>query len=145
MEDIRWIQRFYNFRKALNQLSAAIDLYRKRGLSDLEKQGLIQSFEYTHELAWNTLKDFLTEQGIVGLIGSRDTLREAFQKQLITKGELWMETVKSRNKTVHSYDEETALDITERIIHEYFDLFLELNQTLYLKLPNDIKERFEGF
>jgi len=142
MEDIRWIQRFYNYKKALTQLQSAVNLHAERGLTDLEKQGLIQSFEYTHELAWNTLKDYLTEQGIVGLIGSRDTIREAFQKQLILDGELWMETIKSRNKTVHSYDEETAIDISQKIIDFYCELFEQLYRTLFLKLPLEQQQNF---
>ena len=61
--DIRWKQRFLNYKKALLQLSNAVELNQQRGLSDLEKQGLIQSFEYCHELAWNVLKDFFEYQG----------------------------------------------------------------------------------
>ena len=61
-ETSRWIQRADSFRKAFSRLKEGVDLARKRELSDLEAQGLIQGFEYTHELAWNTLKDFLQTQ-----------------------------------------------------------------------------------
>ena len=81
--DIRWKQRFDNFGKAFLELREAVDLAAARPLSKLEKQGAIQGFEYTHELAWNVLKDYLEYQGIVGLIGSRDTTRAAFQRGLI--------------------------------------------------------------
>ena len=70
--DIRWQQRFANFRKALSTLTEAVELAAQRPLSRLEQQGLIQGFEFTHELGWNVLKDFLDNQGISGLIGSRD-------------------------------------------------------------------------
>ncbi len=73
-KDIRWKQRFSNYIKALSQLRNAIELKRERALSELEKQGLIQSFEFTYELGWNTLKDYLVWQGIEGIIDSRDTI-----------------------------------------------------------------------
>ena len=73
--EIRWIQRANSFKKAFSRLESAVRLTEQRKLSDLEAQGLIQGFEYTHELAWKTLKDFLESQGIVNLYGSRDTTR----------------------------------------------------------------------
>ena len=78
--DIRWRQRFQSFRKALTQLKAAADLAKQRKLSELEQQGLIQAFEFTHELAWNTLKDFLESRGAANLYGSKDATREAFAR-----------------------------------------------------------------
>ena len=78
-QDIRWKQRLDNYNRALSQLSAAVHLAAKRPLSELEKQGVIQGFEFVHELAWNLLKDFLEYEGIQGLVGSRSTVREAFK------------------------------------------------------------------
>src|SRR5256885_16748890 len=94
--DIRWIQRFNHFNKALSQLSEAAALAKERPLSKLEQQGLIQAFEFTHELAWNTLKDFLESRGTTDLYGSRDATREAFAKGLIDDGEAWMAMIQSR-------------------------------------------------
>jgi nucleotidyltransferase substrate binding protein (TIGR01987 family) len=82
-EDIRWLRRFANYTRALQSLSDAVSLAGERPLSKLEQQGLIQAFEFTHELAWNVLKDYLEQQGIFGLIGSRDASRSAFQNGLI--------------------------------------------------------------
>ena len=65
-QDIRWKQRFSNYRKAFQNLVDAVELAHSRELSNLEQQGLIQSFEFTHELAWNVLKDYLEHQGIAG-------------------------------------------------------------------------------
>ena len=101
-QDIRWIQRFQNYRKALAQLNEALDLSKKRELSPLETQGLIQAFEYTHELAWNTLKDFLESKGVSHLYGSRDTTREAFAAGLLAEGDVWMQMIQSRNQTTHT-------------------------------------------
>ena len=125
-EDIRWKQRLNNFNLALKQLNSGFDLLQQRQLSELEEQGMIQAFEYTHELAWNLLKDYLTEYGgAVGLIGSRDTTREAFKRGLIENGELWMEMISSRNLSSHTYNEETAQKIID-IIPQYHQEFIYL-------------------
>ncbi len=93
MTDIRWKQRFDNFQRALQHLTAAIQLMQQRPLSRLEEQGLIQGFEFTHELAWNVLKDYLEMEGIQGLVGSRSTTREAFKRGLVGDGEAWMDMI----------------------------------------------------
>jgi nucleotidyltransferase substrate binding protein (TIGR01987 family) len=122
-EDIRWIQRFSNFDKAFAQLREAVLLAEQRKLSKLEEQGLIQAFEFTHELAWNTLKDFLEDRGVSGLYGSKDATREAFKTGLIEHGEVWMDMIKSRNLTTHTYDEVTAAEIAAAVVHSYFAEF----------------------
>jgi len=122
-EDIRWTQRFSNYQKALGQLSKFVS---KGELSDLEEQGLIKAFEYTYELAWNTLKDYLEYQGILNMAGSRDVIREAFKVDLIADGEKWMEMLQSRNLTSHSYNEDTADEIASSIIGSYYSLFVAL-------------------
>ncbi len=122
-QDIRWIQRFNHFAKALLQLREAVMLAQQRPLSKLEEQGSIQAFEFTHELAWNTLKDFLEERGVQDLYGSRDATREAFKAGLIVNGEAWMDMIRSRNLTSHTYDEATAAQITSAIRNTYFAEF----------------------
>jgi nucleotidyltransferase substrate binding protein (TIGR01987 family) len=129
-QDIRWIQRFNNFAKALSQLKEAVVLAQKRSLSKLEEQGLIQAFEFTHELAWNTVKDFLEDRGLQDLYGSRDTTRQAFKTGLIENGEIWMAMIQSRNLTSHTYDEATAAQIASAIITAYFSEFEKLRSKL---------------
>ncbi len=126
-EDIRWIQRFANYRKALGQLEKFI---LKGELSELEEQGLIKAFEYTYELGWNTMKDYLYYQGIVDVAGSRDTIREAFKINLINDGEEWMNMLVSRNLTSHSYNEDTADEIASAVVNTYFSLFKNLETKL---------------
>lgn len=124
--DIRWIQRLDNFIRALAQLRYGVELLQERKLSILEEQGIIQAFEYNHELAWNLLKDYLSEYGgLVDFVGSRDTTREAFKRGLIEKGELWMSMIKSRNLSSHTYNEDTAKGLLN-IIPEYFVEFEKL-------------------
>ena len=101
-QDIRWEQRLNSFATALAQLTKAVVLAGQRPLSDLEQQGLIQAFEFTHELAWNVMKDYFTFQGSQAITGSRDAVRESFDKGLITDGEGWMGMIKSRNKSSHT-------------------------------------------
>lgn len=94
--DVRWQQRFVNYKKALAQLKDAVILSKQRPLSQLEKQGVIQTFEFTHELAWNVLKDFLRDQGNSNIKGSKDATREAFKVDLIKGGEQWIAMIQSR-------------------------------------------------
>jgi nucleotidyltransferase substrate binding protein (TIGR01987 family) len=117
--DIRWRQRLQSFRKAFGQLEKAAAIAGERELSQLERQGLIQAFEFTHELAWNTLKDFLESRGTSQLYGSKDVTREAFAKGLIEDGEQWMAMIQSRNRTTHTYNEETADEIAKAILSRY--------------------------
>jgi nucleotidyltransferase substrate binding protein (TIGR01987 family) len=126
-KDIRWLQRFSNYKKAFGKLKDAGDA---DSLSELEQEGLIQRFEYTFELAWNTIKDFLEYQGYQGITGSRDAFKIASERGLIKHGELWFQMLESRKKTTHTYDQETADEISEIITETYIDLFRELIERL---------------
>lgn len=121
--DVRWHQRLANFEKAFARLAAAVELASQRALSDLEKQGLIQAFEFTHELAWNVMKDYFAWQGTVDITGSRDATRESFSRGLVSDGEGWMEMISSRNQTSHTYNEDVANEIAARITARYAPLF----------------------
>lgn len=130
--DIRWKQRLSNFSRALSQLQSAVELAKQRPLSALEQQGMIQSFEYTHELGWNVLRDYLKDQGTQQLYGSKDTVREAFAVGLVRDGETWMNMIRDRNHSSHTYNLEVAKAIVSRVIDSYIHAFEEL------------KEKFEG-
>jgi nucleotidyltransferase substrate binding protein (TIGR01987 family) len=119
-DDMRWLQRLSNYRRALSQLTKFID---KGELNELEQQGLIQAFEFTHELAWNVMKDYFEYQGNSAITGSRDATREAFQKNLVNDGETWMSMIKSRNQSSHTYNKETADQIAGLVVDNYFSLF----------------------
>lgn len=129
-QDIRWRQRFINFEKAFSLLEQAVNLSKDRTLNELEEQGMIQRFEFTHELAWNVLKDYFEYQGNTAITGSRDATREAFNKGLIKDGEGWMEMIKSRNQSSHTYNQEVADEITEKIIQQYYALFAEFKNKI---------------
>ena len=129
-QDVRWVQRFQNYRQALSRLTEAVKLSGERPLSELEQQGLIQGFEYTHELAWNVLKDYLEAQGFVSLIGSKGATREAFKNGLITEGEAWMDMIKARNLTSHTYKTEVAEDIVKGILGRFHPALVALERRL---------------
>jgi len=134
--DIRWKQRFQNFSNALAQLTEAVELQRTRPLSKLEKQGLVKAFEFTHELAWNVMKDYFYFQGNTSIMGSRDATREAFQKGMIAEGDGWMDMIAMRNKAVHTYDEATVNDVVQATCSVYHPLFL----TFQRKMQNLLDE-----
>ena len=121
--DCRWQRRFNNYRRALAKLQDAVALSRQRALSELETQGLIQAFEFTHELAWNVMKDYLEFQGYDTITGSRDAIRLAFKVGLVADGENWIDTIVGRNKSTHTYDAATADNLLLKITNCYIHLF----------------------
>ena len=133
-KNIRWVQRFNNYTKALVNLNDAVELASERELSKLEKQGLIQAFEIVYELSWNTIKDFYKEQGETSIQGSRDAFRLAYSRELIEDGKVFMDAIKSRQLTSHSYNEETAEEIYLAIMNEYSFAFRKLQERLEIEI-----------
>lgn len=129
--DIRWQQRFANYQKALKKLIEGIAICNNQQLQqdfiDILNEGLIQRFEFTHELAWNVMKDYATYQGFNEIRGSRDAIRYALRQDLISDS-LWMETINVRNLTSHYYSQETANDIADKIKNVYIKLFLDFEE-----------------
>jgi len=125
--DIRWQQRFNNFKKAYGQL---LEFLEVKELNKFEKQGLIQAFEYTFELSWKTLQDLLKERGFKDAIGPRPVIEQSFQVGYIRDGEGWMEMLKARNEASHTYQEEVADRISGNIKNEFAGLFGELSERL---------------
>ena len=131
---IRWKQRFGNYCKALTKLE---EFLNPPALNEREQQGLIKAFEYTFELAWNTLRDLLLNQGAASLLGSRDTLREAFRLGLIDDGEAWMLMIQDRNLTSHTYNRATAEAIADHILSRYVGCYQQLRLTLEQRLKEE--------
>lgn len=129
-EDIRWKQRFDNYLSAFATLQRAVSLARQRDLSELEQQGMIQAFEFTHELAWNVLKDYLEDAGISGIVGSRGATREAFKNGVITDGESWMEMIRARNLSSHTYNKDTADEVVTSILTRFYPAFEQMTAAL---------------
>ena len=122
--DIRWKQRFTNFEKAFLQLKQAVDSYDDHAEA-LIKEGIIQRFEFTHELAWKVMKDYLEYEGYQNITGSRSATRGFFNLDLITDGQTWMDMIESRNKTVHTYHENILQQEYSKVIGSYYQCFSE--------------------
>jgi nucleotidyltransferase substrate binding protein (TIGR01987 family) len=99
-------------------------------LTELESQGLIQAFEFTHELAWNVLKDYLEYEGISGLTGSRSTVREAFKRGLIADGEVWLDMIDKRNLSSYTYNVQVAQSVVQAVRSLYYPAFRALENRL---------------
>lgn len=125
--DVRWKQRFENYEKAFLLLKRFLT---KDYLNEFERQGLVKVFEYTHELAWKVMKDYLEYEGITGITGSRSATREAFNKGLISPGKVWMDMIESRNKTVHTYLKDILVTEYDAIVSVYFPLFDQFYQKM---------------
>ena len=131
-KDVRWIQRFSNYKKALVRLTEAVDMDFEL-LSELEKEGLIQRFEYTYELAWKTLQDFLRIKGHPEIKGPGAVLDVAIQDGYLMDGEGWKKMKNSRELTSHTYDEETANEIARDTAELYHGLLIQLETRLELE------------
>ena len=115
-KEIRWKQRFQNLQPAFAQLSKGLAIETP---SDIEKQGIIQSFEFTFELSWKTLKDYMESQGILAGF-PREVIKQAFHHQIILDGELWLEMMGKRNLLAHTYDAKIAEEAYQLIANKYF-------------------------
>lgn len=129
-KDIRWVQRFSNFKKALAKLGEVAAVGETDHLSELEKEGMIQRFEYTFELAWKTLQDLLEYKGYQDIAGPNPVLEQSLKDGYITDEKQWRNMKKSRELTSHTYNSETADEIADNIISAYYTLFLKLEQKL---------------
>jgi len=130
VDDTRWHQRLANYSRALVQLDKAVAMRQSRELSELEQQGLIQAFEFTHELAWKVMKDYLRSLGMASLIASRDSTRAAFAAELISDGEAWMDMILSRNLSSHTYNLDIATHLVSKISETYAPLLGKFEQKM---------------
>jgi nucleotidyltransferase substrate binding protein (TIGR01987 family) len=135
--DVRWVQRFNSYKKALATLERSVVAARKRDLNEMEEQGLVKGFEFTFELSWKLLKDYLETKGFKDFHGSKDTFKLAFQEGLISDGETWMEMIDTRNRSSHTYEENIAKEIIFLVLSKYFLKFKELSEKMNSYLPQE--------
>lgn len=137
----RWEQRLDNYHKALARLAEIVGASKKRALNEFERDGLVQRFEFTHELSWKLMKAYAEYQGYDGIGGSRDATRKAFEMGLISDGQSWMDMIKSRNETSHNYDGSMADDVVDSIINRFYPLLADFYQkmnSLSALTPDDL-------
>ena len=125
-KDIRWKQRFENFNKAYKLLEK---YSTKTKLSELEQAGIIQFFEMTFELGWKVLKDYLESDGYI-VKSPRETIKQAFQNEIINDGHIWMDALAVRNLTTHTYDENLANKMVNDILNIYFPELKKMHDRL---------------
>ena len=128
--DVRWKQRLGNYQLAMGQLS---EFMAKGSLNKFERQGFIQCFEYTFELAWKTIKDYL-EYGGQAVHSPRNAIQLAFQAGLINNGHDWMDALEKRNILAHSYNESYA-NLAEELIKNNYYPMLDAACKRFMTLP----------
>jgi len=127
----RWQYRFDNFKRAYFLLQEAVALRAEQGLTALEKEGVIQRFEYTMELGWKTIKDYLESQNLIfDEITPRVIIKTAFETKFISQGETWLEALDTRNKMSHTYNSKEFDLAIKQIAEKYLDCFSELYEKL---------------
>lgn len=125
-EDIRWKQRFQNYNKAILQLT---EFMHADTLNAMERQGLIKCFEYSFELGWKTMKDYLSFQGVT-VATPRETIQKGFNIGLIEDGHVWIDALEKRNLMAHTYSEENA-DTAEHLIRTvYYQMLVSFKKKL---------------
>jgi nucleotidyltransferase substrate binding protein (TIGR01987 family) len=128
--DIRWQQRFENFDRALSLLKDALS----RGpsaLNQLEKEGAVQRFEYTLELAWKTVKDYLEQSGVVlSAVTPRQVIKDAFAARILDDGQTWIDMIDHRNLLSHTYDAAKFEEAVEAIHGRYLAAFAQVRDLL---------------
>ena len=128
MSDIRWKQRFQNFDKAYTLLKSTFETRTLSDLSDLEQEGVIQRFEYSYELAWKTMKDYLEENGVViDLLTPRNVIKEAFAAKILPDGQVWINMSLHRNLLSHTYDASKCKEVLEALVAQYLQAFEQLH------------------
>jgi nucleotidyltransferase substrate binding protein (TIGR01987 family) len=132
-KEIRWRQRFQNFDKAFKQLKNGLE--RLDSLDNLAKEGLIQRFEYTLELAWKTLKDYLEANEVITNF-PKEVIRQSYKTELIKDGDIWMEMLQNRNLLAHTYDEEVFNISIDKISRIYFQE-IETLHSFFVNLANN--------
>ncbi len=130
-KEIRWRQRLDNFAKAYALLENHI---ANESSDELARAGIIHFFEMAFELAWKLMKDYLEAQGFQ-VRSPKDAIKQAFQSELVADGQTWLDALEDRNLTVHTYDENTALEIEERIRADYFPALRQFFKLMQEKGP----------
>lgn len=126
-----WQKRLNNYKKALQQLQKGVEYFKNKihknePINDLEKQGLIKSFELCFELSWKLITDYFKYQGIVDIRGSRDAFRVAYKHNIIENQEIWLEMINARNLSVHTYDSQLVEELISNILNNYYQEFFKL-------------------
>ena len=131
--DIRWKQRFDNLQRAYQRLRWALEIHQQDPDNDLIRMAVIKAYEFTFELSWKTLKDFLAYNGIDAKL-PREVLKQAFATGLVINGQLWIDMLEERNLMAHTYDDARARIAVDQIQERYLGGLQQLHDMLTTKL-----------
>ena len=131
--DIRWKQRFDNLQRAYQRLRWALEIHQQDPDNDLIRMAVIKAYEFTFELSWKTLKDFLAYNGIDAKL-PREVLKQAFATGLVIDGQLWIDMLEERNLMAHTYDDARARIAVDQIQERYLGGLQQLHDMLTTKL-----------
>lgn len=131
--DIRWQQRFDNLQRAHRRLLWALEIQEQDPENDLIRMAVIKAYEFTFELSWKTLKDFLAYNGIDAKL-PRDVLKQAFATGLLSDGQLWIDMLEERNLMAHTYDDARARQAVRLIQERYLAGLQQLHDLFSAKL-----------
>ena len=133
-KDIRWKQRFQNFEKSRNKLHKVFNVYLKETDNEIYQMALIQVFEFTYELGWKTVKDFLAYGGLQNISIPRDVIKQGFHHKIITNGQVWINMLEDRNLMAHTYDQSNAEKAILHITENYIEAIDQVYNFLKIKL-----------
>ena len=133
MQETRWIQRFENYKTALDNLDETVECINRDVISKIYTMALVQAFEIAFELAWKTIKDYLEYSGIK-TDTPREAIKSAFSNNLIEDGKIWILMMEARNKTSHTYNQSFAKELANEILNEYTKQLHNLSEKLGEKL-----------
>ncbi len=136
-ERLRWHYRFDNFSRAFVLLREAVDTMEERALNQLEKEGMIQRFEYSWELAWKTMADFIASEGLnLPTVTPRAVLKASFQAGIISDGDEWMAALDARNKMSHVYNFKIFEQVIEALRTRFLPLFERFHEDFQMRRIN---------
>ena len=122
------LQKIENYHHAMAQLEEAVAVYSRDRGDSLYRDGLIQRFEFTVELAWKSLKEYLEDQGtVLSITSPRAVLKDAYAAGVIMDADVWDEIIRSRNVTSHVYEEKTAIEVADRVCNTYLPVLKKLD------------------
>ncbi len=125
-------QRLDNYNRAISNALETQNEYKKNQ-NKFMMMALIQAFEICFELSWKIQKDYLRYIGFE-VAGPRDVIKQSFASEIIQNGEIWLEMLETRNLSTHIYNEEKMKEISDRIVSQYINEFILLNDTIASKI-----------
>jgi nucleotidyltransferase substrate binding protein (TIGR01987 family) len=125
-----FLDKLYNLNKAMLKLQEIVTTIEEHDQSEFFRDVLIKRYEIVWDLIWKTLKEYMEEQGYIFMPSPRETIKKAYQENIINNEEVWLLILKERNELNHTYNEDLSIDVANKIFNIYYSEFETLLQTL---------------